>query len=128
MIGTAVSPMIGRVVAGACAAAGEEKPPAAVSISDNPNPAILTILFIHHRPWQSAVTLEIARPGASWPAAGPAFCHSLPKMIPDPPESAATPGSGGPASSAFLPQPRPHRVFPARWEIGKPSHRQIPYA
>src|SRR5258708_32581719 len=111
MIGTAVSTTIGTIT-GACAEAGEEKKPAAAIISGNPNTATLTILFIHRRPWQFAETLEIARPEASWPAAGLAFCHSLPKMIPDPPESAATPGSGGPPASALLPQQPPHLVLP----------------
>src|SRR5437667_9205460 len=113
-IGAAVSTTIGTIT-GACAAAGQEKKPASASISGSPMADILTILFIPYRPWQSARTLEIAHPGASWPAAGPAFCHALPKTIPDPPESAATPESGGPGSSAWLPRPPPHRVLPARW-------------
>src|SRR5216684_3273504 len=111
MIGAAVSATMIGTVTGVCAAAGNEKPAAAASISGNPNAATLTILFIPRRPWQSAMTLEIARPGASWPAAGPAFCHFLPKKILGPLEFAATPGNGGRSASVLLLQPRPHRVL-----------------
>src|SRR5258708_32069890 len=102
-------------VAGPGPAAGGGKTPAAASISGNPNPAILTILFILRRPWQSAATSKTARPGESWPAEVPTFGHSLAKNILDPPESAATPGSAGPASSALLLPLQPRRVWPARW-------------
>src|SRR5260370_21440176 len=67
MMGNAVSTMIGTVVTGSCAAAGQEKTPAAISISGSPNPAALMLLFIPRRPWQFAATLEIVRPVASWP-------------------------------------------------------------
>src|SRR6266566_704007 len=63
--------------------------------------------FLHLR---GRVFRKRERPDASWPAAGPAFCHSPLKATPDPPESAATPGSGGLASSALLLPPQPRRV------------------
>jgi len=64
MIGTAVSTMIGTGCRrGLRSKPANKKRPPPVSISGNPNPAILTILFIHRHPWQFAVTLKIARPG-----------------------------------------------------------------
>src|SRR5712692_6282518 len=63
MIAAAVSATMIGTVTGVCAAAGEENAPATESISGTPNPAILTMLIIPRRPWQSAVILEIARPG-----------------------------------------------------------------
>src|SRR6266404_5489690 len=49
MIGTAVSTTIGTTT-GTCAAAGEEKTPAAASINGSANPATLTLLVIPRRP------------------------------------------------------------------------------
>src|SRR5260370_39372657 len=111
--GAAVPETMSGTATGFGPGAGEKKPPATANISGSPNPATLTLRFIPRRPWQSAVILEIARPGASWAAAGPAFCHSLPKKIPDPPECAAIPGSGGPAWAAWPPPPQPRRRLPA---------------